>query len=505
MKTKKIIFLAVLVSAMASLTLSCGSDDDSGSSADDSNDNVYNNKWIYSKMSRMYLWADKLTKSPNYNQEPDAFFESILYSTTTTDGDRFSYIEEDETKTKSTSDSYPITAGRGFDYIPAAYFKTKASGQSSTVGFFVNFVISGTSAADSGLKRGNIIYAIDGVEITFDNYISMYEKLGDISTIRLSVYNENGTQVTLPAIEREAYDDSPIFMEKVIESDGTKIGYLIYNQFVRESAEGTYNYDIAVAQAIERLNNQGISDLVLDLRYNPGGYVSSATYLASALVNGGRRNEIFATEEYNTHFQDSLINIFGSDVVNERFESKIYRTSQTIPQSNRNRIFILATENSASASELIINGLKPYMEVIHIGTTTVGKDKGSIEIADEDNDRIKWKLNPLVMRIKNANNVGNYINGLTPTYELDEWTYGYSHLQTTTGLLLPTAADWKGGFTELGDKSEPLLAKAIELITGEVTLKTKSTAAVGTVSATVPTVKRFKRPEMIVDADKFRQ
>jgi C-terminal processing protease CtpA/Prc len=462
-------------------------------------DTEFTNRWILDRMKRVYLWNDNLPTSPDYTKNPDDFFYSILYNYKSLTGDRFSWIEAEES-TKSYG-----RAELGFDYIPSSYFVPGE--QTSSIGLFITSVNKDSDAEAKGLKRGNLIYEVNGTKVTGTNYSTILNN----SSFTLSVYDEKGDKVTLPVISASAPSQrSPVFLSKVLNVSGIKIGYLVYNAFER-GASGTsdYKYDIELIESIRDLSNQGISEFVLDLRYNPGGYLTSAMDLASALVPNRDIKKVFVKEEYNKYFQDSLVAKYGTDALNEYFLDKVYGTNVDIPKLNLNRLYVIATDNSASASELVIHGLRAHMPVNHVGLTTVGKDKASITV-HANNSRIKWQLQPLVSRLKNANDEGNYIDGLKPNIEVSEWNEGYSMIDayymdngTRVDLKVPIVAPWIGGFKELGDPSEPMLARAIADITNKpIPKSTKS--AISNKPVQVPFIKRDdKRFKTILDSDKF--
>lgn len=510
MKLKNLFYLFILALAIPLSFATCSDkDDDPIDNPDpeptDKTDNEITNEWIHDRMKRVYLWNEELPASPNYKTDPEDFFYGILYNYGKKTGDRFSWIEEDESKgTKETSTGTYL----GFTYLPAAYFPTNEEGQTASVGFFVTSVREGSDAENQGLKRGQLIYQVDNTTITGTNYLTILNK----GSFRLSVYNESGNQVTLPTIQANSSNDSPIILSKVLTESNIKIGYLMYNAFERGPEDNTndFTYDIELIEAIKDLKSKGVQEFVLDLRYNPGGYLTSAMALASALVPNRDTKKVFLTEEYNKYFQDSLVNEYGKNALNEYFLDKIYGTNVDIPKLSLNRLYVIATENSASASEAVINGLKPYMTIRHVGLTTVGKDKASITIKSDDK-RILWQLQPLVSRLTNADGDGDYINGIDPNIEVSEWEECYEMADAyymedgkQVATRVPMATPWKGGFKELGDKNEPLLAAAIAEITGVERKKaTKSTISQGK-ARLVPSIKgnegRFKA---IIDENKF--
>lgn len=500
----KFAFLLLLL-----LSLNACKDDNNNTSNNTSDeeltDNEFTNRWAYNKMKNLYLWNTNLPSSPDYTQDPEDFFYSILYNYGNVNGDRFSWIEEDTSK--KTKALYADT-NLGFEYLPMSYFYNSST---SSIGFFVFYVYEGSDAYKKGLRRGQVIYKVNNTDITYSNYSTL---LTDVSSATFSVYNNTGEKVTLESIQTTEQKKSPVFISKVITATtGTKIGYLMYTGFERnaDDTDNNYEYDIELIDSIKSLSSKGVTEFVLDLRYNPGGYLTSAMDLASALVPNRKTSNIFAKETYNTHFQDSIIKNYGSNALNEYFLDKVYGTSVTIPSLNLSRLYVLTSEYTASASELVIHGLKPYMTVYQVGTTTVGKDKASMTITS-DNSRIKWQLQPLISRLTDANGTGNYINGLEPNSEVSEWEEGYTMKAAwytdsngnRVDTECPELSSWIGGLAELGNPSEPLLAEAIAQITGvSRTKRTKSFVSTG-VSVQVPRLKHNEvRQRIIIDQDKF--
>lgn len=518
MKLKYLLYLLVLALVMPLAFTSCEDkedpivkpDPDPDPNPTEKTNNEMTNEWIYDKMKRVYLWNDKLPSSPSYKAEPKDFFYGILYDYGKKTGDLFSWIEADKSKEKKDEAAGSFL---GFTYMPAAYFENEKS-ENSSVGFFVTSVREGSDAEKQGLKRGQLIYKVDNTTITSSNYLSLLDK----GSFVLSVY-DNGSQVNLPQIQANSSNNSPIILNKVLEvgqrGEKVKVGYLMYNAFERGPGDGTtnYEYDIELINTIGDLSSKGVTEFVLDLRYNPGGYLTSAMALSSALVPSdkvpNRTEKIFLTEKYNDYFQDSLVNKYGKNALNEYFLDKLYGAKNDIPRLNLKRLYVIATENSASASEAVIHGLRPYMEIQHVGLTTVGKDKASITVQSNDK-RILWQLQPLVSRLTNSEGDGNYINGLKPDIEVSEWEECYEMVDAyyTEGgkqvdIRVPLASPWKGGFKELGDENEPLLAAAIAHITG----KEKSVSVKSTVSKAKIQVPHIKRDETrfkaIIDENKF--
>jgi len=176
----------------------------------------------------------------------------------------------------------------------------------------------------------------------------------------------------------------------------------------------------------------GATELVLDFRYNGGGSVNTSRLLSS-MVRGTNTNDLYIKQRWNekiqAQFSDEQLNDFFAAVTGE---------GSPINTLNLNRVYVLTTGGTASASELVMNGLDPYIDVIQIGETTSGKPYFSITLvddpvgvngpytfgdgrrADEINPENSWALQPLVGFNENANGFSDYADGFTPDFELQE-------------------------------------------------------------------------------------
>jgi C-terminal processing protease CtpA/Prc len=256
----------------------------------------------------------------------------------------------------------------------------------------------------------------------------------------------NGKSV---ALTKTVLSENPILINKVITSGSHKIGYLMYNGFYA-------NYDTQLNDAFASLKSQGITDLVLDLRYNGGGSVQTATRLAS-MITGQFTGQVFAKQQWNAKINAYFEAENPTALINS-FTDKIGTTA--ISSLNMTKIYILTTKSTASASELVINGLKPHITVVQIGDITTGKNVGSVTLYDSPtfgtenrNPNHRYAMQPIVLKIVNSDGFGDYFNGLQPDYLLKETisTYGV-----------------------LGDTAEPLLSTAIGKITGTARMMKQS-------------------------------
>jgi C-terminal processing protease CtpA/Prc len=316
---------------------------------------------------------------------------------------------------------------------------------------YVRYIVKGSPADLAGVKRGDLFTMVDGQLLTVSNYRSLLlnsesYKLSFVNVQNSTIYL-NGKTATMNAVE---ITEDPIFLDTVYTVNNQKIGYLVYNSFIS-------NYDKELNSVFLKFKNEGISKLILDLRYNGGGAVSSAIYLASMIYNNSA-SKLFLKIQYNNLIQNSILKEEGPDYFNIYFSPVIEdedNTQTAINSLGLQDIYIITTDNTASASEIIINGLKPYINVVTIGSQTEGKYVASMTLKDTDskgvvNPNHKWALQPIVLKIANSQGVSDFVDGFTPNVKLDEDILNMS---------------------VLGDLSEPLLNAAISNITGGVSKK----------------------------------
>ncbi len=410
------------------LASSCKKDNTNGSSGQTQTQII--NQWIYDGMKSVYFWNQSIPSGLDPLTETDskAFFYKMLYTTR----DKWSYITDNYTALMADLNGEPLSMG----YSPM--FGKIAN--TNNVAIFVEFVYPGSPADSVGLTRGDFIMSIDGQTLTIDNYYDLYSKnnyvagLGDYSTGSLK---PNGRTVSLSS---EVIAADPVFYHTVIDTGGVKTGYLVFTEFTAGSGN---KYLTELANVLDDFKSQGISDLIVDLRYNPGGAITVAQYLASCLAPAANitNKDILVTNKYNTEVNQYLVSSEGSDS-----PSLVTRFIDTGHNLNLGRICFITGRGTASASELTITGLEPYMQVITVGDTTVGKYTGMWVIPDTKNPpRHNWAMMPVVLKYANASGYTDFFNGLAPDYYV---------------------ADDLHAAKPFGDLSDPMLAKAIEVVTG---------------------------------------
>ncbi|WP_109097370.1 S41 family peptidase [Aquimarina sp. AU58] len=371
---------------------------------------------------------------------PEAIFEelkskqTVLVNGEQVEVDQFSWIVDDYIALEQAFDG--ITKNNGMEYGLVRY----PNDQSLVFGY-VRYVLPGTDAETKGIKRGDIFNTINGTQMNDQNFRQLLSP--DSYTIGLATFDgtnvtATGTSVSLTKVQ---YTENPVFISKTIDVGGSPVGYLMYNSF-------TGDFDPQLNAAFSKFVSDNVSDLILDLRYNGGGSVTSAIDLSS-MITGQFNGQVFSTEEWNSDRQAQ----FGSTNL---FDNQI-RTGEAINSLNLSRVYVLTTRSSASASELVINGLDPHINVIQVGTTTRGKFQASITLYDSNNfgrDGANaghtYAMQPLVLKSSNSVGFTDYHGGFSPEIEIEE---DYSNLSV------------------LGDENEPLFKAAIDNILGTKSAK----------------------------------
>lgn len=395
------------------------------------------NRWIYQEMKLWYYWSDKLPEKPDFNRAPDGFFNDLLYPfdpNQRPDGDRFSWIQANVDELSSSLSGEYVSYGM-------EYRIGHVSDIEKTIGT-VLYVLPGSPADQAGVKRGDTFTQVNDQEITLNNFRTLLAGNTE-KKFTLAEYNpeskifEPQREVSLQPVRLQ---EDPVHYSAVINRGNKLIGYLVYHQFF-PSTNGTNDlrFDRKLESVFEDFKKQGIDELIVDLRYNSGGYVSSANLLASLIAPGVTSKDVFSIKEYNPRVTEVLKKNYGNSIFFDYFSVKNQNVGALI-----NRVFVLTSKRTSSASELLINGLLPYMDVKIAGDTTVGKNVGSITIRDEEK-RTQWGLQPIVSKSFNGRRESNYSAGFAPDYTAVE------------GLLI----------YPYGDDRDPLLKAALNAITSE--------------------------------------
>ena len=415
----------------------------------------YVNQFAWNEMDTFYLWRDKIASAmaawKNW-EDPVRKVAEIRYKDSAgKDIDRWTMLTDDMDAVEGSISGHTRTLGMDFQM----YFTDPTHTRVCAV---VTYTYAGSPAAEAGLQRGDIILKVNGMEMTPDNGQRLIrEGLLGGGTVRVGLSDDR--TLTLTAVDMY---ENPVHTACVVETaDGRKVGYLHYTSFTLDSCEDLVDvFDGFVAA--------GIDEMVLDLRYNGGGYVVTETVLASMLapVSVVKAKSVLSQMVYNERLAKEIkdgITRFQT-VFTFRSDGNLQVVTTEGANPNLPRLYVLTSDSSASASEALICGLKPYMDVILIGKKTSGKFCAGVLLKAED-----WYA-----EVQDELGKGEYEKAL-PYVENWGLYVMYSRYADCNGrtLSMPDGIDPDvevddnptDGFP-LGDPRETMLAAALSLIEG---------------------------------------
>jgi len=431
MKTK--IYPVLILIAFVAIPLSCEKIDPN--KPDLSTEVLVLNNWILEGLSDAYLWEDYMPEmDPEYQEDPEKFFYDLLFNE-----DKYSWIVDDYEELTDMFKGVSLSTGMSV--------RRGILGETQVIGI-VEYVTPESPASEADIKRGDIIITIDGKDLDAVNYYDLYYQTTasfEFADWDGSQLVSNGKSISLTAIE---LDQNPVIHHEIIEYEGKKVGYLVYTQFTAGEDNKWKNELKAVFQEFK---SGGISEMVLDLRYNPGGSLDLSAYIASTIGPKAMMEN-----------EDVYVNLVWNDGYNEYWKKQdldkdgkadgedSYQLVIKMPESDFNldlsTIYFLTTDGTASASESLMTGLYPYLDVVQIGTTSYGKCYGSVTIDDwYPTKRHNWAMQPIVLKYSNSEGFTDFVSGIDPDFLVED------------KLLYAEP---------FGSLKDPLLAKALEEISG---------------------------------------
>ena len=376
--------------AVCALLAACGGGGGGGSAISDTTVAAYGNQpascsvpdqrtWLKAYMADQYFWNSNLGAGNDAAPSMDTYFQSLLY----TPADRFSYSQSTTQFTQFFAEGTRTGYGYSLGYADAAQTVLQ-----------VRVVEPRSPVAAAGLLRGDTIVSIDG-------YTPAQISAGALAAVntegvpRSFTVRNNANATRSFTVTSANFTLSPVLNASVLTApNGAKVGYLAYQEFITSSAG-------ALGNAFDTFRAAGVTELIVDLRYNGGGSVTTARNLASMMGGSSLNGQTFAGLRFNA--QNSASNF------NYAFTSSP-ATLPAAPLEGLSRVFVIASASTASASELVINSLKPFRNVITIGATTYGKPYGF-----QPRDACGITYSAVNFDSVNALGVGGYTSGLPAT------------------------------------------------------------------------------------------
>jgi hypothetical protein len=401
---------------------------------------------VYYISKEIYLWNSQLPDQRTFNPlsyaDGDAVIRKVrTFSPVNAKGDhndRFSFVLP-QTDWENIAAGTESDLGLGFKFA-------------SPTDLRVAFVYTKSSAGKQGVTRGWRVVSINGTDATSANAAAINAAL-DGNSVSIRFEKPDGTQQTL-TLGTEAYQTNPVISSKVIQAGSSKVGYMMFNTFLGNTA-------VAELQtAINGFKGQGINELVIDLRYNGGGSTDIMENLANMVKPDNAIGKVMYQMQWNSQYATRL--------------NRTISFNNTPSGLNLSRVVIITTKRTASASEMLINSLRPYMNVTLIGENSVGKPVGFpvIPIQMSKTDPTKnYVVAAVAFKNVNADNFGDYFDGLPVNKVVaDDLTRDFGDPEE--GCLRQALSYFETGNLRVGDGSEtarvgtldPTVRSANELI-----------------------------------------
>ncbi|MBE6238518.1 MAG: peptidase S41 [Bacteroidales bacterium] len=378
------------------------------------------NSYMHQRLQQEYLWeqynALEVDLSMDYKEFLSAHLLKLgdinvedggVYRATSPDrGKRFIYsnIQEIEPVTKAVE-----THSLGF----GPFFSSVISPAQGVVGLSVSFVHQGSPAWAAGMKRGDTIYSVNGVTLTEDNYRSymtaLYYSPSGSYTFGF-IRDADVTKRYEVSVATDVYRYNPVLYSAVMKEGSNVIGYLVLENFDLDAQE-------FIVDIIQQFKDNAITDLILDLRFNPGGAVAQSRYLASAIAGASHLDDIFVNVEFR-----------GSKKQAWKFRGGPNDEDGLgiAPDLGLKRLYVIGSENTASASELIINGLRGIDFPVYLyGSRTEGKNVGMTTTLVTADER-RFLFSPITFRVANARGERDYPDGFVPDVIVNNQNSNYA-------------------------------------------------------------------------------
>ncbi|WP_286894808.1 MULTISPECIES: S41 family peptidase [Sphingobacterium] len=420
-------------------------------------DDIYKYYKLYS------LWDKSI---PDYTKDPSQFTDKYGSADLVLDAlkkmtpahaaypngvfDRFSYMEGlDGYNTGATaSGRLKMDTNEGYGIYVQLGTEDEKTAQP-----IIYFVEGGSPAQKAGFKRSDFITAVNGdsdysIAVTCtasgctindasarDKMMNKLNAALDAGTLKLQVKHQDGTTTTKDLTYANGYTIDPIYKDSVYTYNGNNVGYLALSSF--EEIENNNVNQQKIDAAFEKFQTQQIKSLIVDLRYNGGGYVDASAYVADKIGGAITKGKLMLTYEVNDYIK-------ATPSINKMFQDTKFEGKSNL---NLNKVYFLVSDRTASAAEMLINVLKPYLQVqiIASGTRTYGKPVGFFEQVVQN----KVSFWPVSFLLKNSADFSGYWDGFVPDKS--------------------NITDYV--FVDVGDKKETMLATALNDAAPGITTK----------------------------------
>jgi carboxyl-terminal processing protease len=377
MKWHKLIIAGAILTASLLLTSACNWQFDEPEKEATAHD------YIYESFKEWYLWYDQIPEiDPNEYETYSELIDAIRV-----DVDRWSYAGS----YAETMKLFEKGEFKGF----GAGFKLDYDKQIK-----ITHVYAQSPFGVLGVERGWVVNSVNG--FTSDNLAEVNNTLSSGQAVSF-VFTDHHNATHQHTVQKESFTMNTVLYSDIIHKEGKRIGYLVFDSFVDASKN-------ELVPIIERFNNEQVTDLVVDLRYNGGGVVGIANMLVSVIGGEKVAGQVIMTLLHNDKKSaNNKPTLAGYDGVSLDIE----------------KVYFITTAGTASASELLINNLNPFMEVKTVGSPTHGKPVGMYILSVKE---IDLAILPICFKNTNQLDYGDYFDGLPATItEADDLNHNWGH------------------------------------------------------------------------------
>ena len=396
----------------------CGKDDDPEPAINEVNEE------FFEFMKDWYFWNDNI---PNINPSSYENIFDVLEAIRFRPLDRWSFIINWQEFLAYFQDSRFIGYGFGSSWDSNGKLR-------------ISFIHDAGDLYKNGVRRSWIVESINGTAISQGVNVNQLLGPNEEGITNTFIFRKPDNSTIEMTVAKKEIITNTVLHHEIIEEENIKIGYMVLQSF-REPTEDE------LKNVFSDFYAAGIDELILDMRYNGGGLTRIATQLASLIGGPVLAGQPFAKTVYNANKEDQY-----------------NRTDSLLNLENSlglSRLVTIATRGTASASEMIINGLSPYIDVYVVGNTTYGKPMGSNVFNYDDT----WALAPITFKVRNANDEGDYFDGLPVDIPApDDLTRNFGDPQETS--LQTALAFILTGSTKGAPVMEPLVRQPWEDMKG---------------------------------------
>ena len=344
----------------------------------------------YKIMQQVYLWNDQMPQiSPEDYATADQIIDALRY-----EKDKWSYIQPEE----EYDNFFEKAEYKGYGFRMAFDEADRLR---------VAFVYKDSPFGRAGVDRSWTIDKINE-KATAGLTGPQINALLENETNTFELIDTQGNTVT-KALTKDKIGINTVLLSEVIDNGNTKVGHLVFNSFLATSID-------ELKPVFQEFQAAGITELILDLRYNGGGRVNVGEYMATNIVGDKGAGRIFLKYAYNDSIQSEIdANPELTERYTELFDTPDYPL-------NLDRLIVLTSKGTASASELLINGLRPFMEVVLIGENTHGKPVGSFPFRFGG-----YAISPISFKVVNDRGEGDYFDGFVPgSFIIDDLNHTFN-------------------------------------------------------------------------------